>query len=92
MTCGSCVKDVSDSLYKLGGITKVDASLPDQLVTVEGTGILSLPLRLEFCSILSICAADISTLSSDSRTIGNRGGYPSHREGRHPARFGSIKQ
>ncbi|KXH64130.1 heavy-metal-associated domain-containing protein [Colletotrichum nymphaeae SA-01] len=38
MTCDSCVKDVSDSLYKLGGITKVEANLKDQLLSVEGTG------------------------------------------------------
>ncbi|EQB49762.1 heavy-metal-associated domain-containing protein [Colletotrichum gloeosporioides Cg-14] len=40
MTCDSCVKDVSDSLYKLGGITKVEADLKDQLLSVEGTGTL----------------------------------------------------
>ncbi|KAF9877902.1 putative heavy-metal-associated domain-containing protein [Colletotrichum karsti] len=38
MTCDGCVKDVSDSLYKLGGITKVEADLKDQLISVEGTG------------------------------------------------------
>ncbi|KAM0283379.1 hypothetical protein ACHAQH_002502 [Verticillium albo-atrum] len=38
MTCDSCVKAVSDSLYQLKGITKVDANLKDQLVSVEGTG------------------------------------------------------
>ncbi|KAH9906275.1 heavy-metal-associated domain-containing protein [Xylariomycetidae sp. FL2044] len=37
MTCDHCVKSVSDSLYSLDGITKVDANLKDQLVTVEGT-------------------------------------------------------
>ncbi|KAH6661069.1 superoxide dismutase 1 copper chaperone [Truncatella angustata] len=37
MTCDSCVKSVSDSLYSLEGITKVDANLKDQSVTVEGT-------------------------------------------------------
>ncbi|RYP62274.1 hypothetical protein DL771_009804 [Monosporascus sp. 5C6A] len=37
MTCDHCVKSVSDSLYSLEGITKVDVSLKDQLVTVEGT-------------------------------------------------------
>ncbi|KAK2039809.1 heavy-metal-associated domain-containing protein [Colletotrichum somersetense] len=37
MTCDSCVKDVSDSLYKLGGITKVEANLEDQLLSIEGT-------------------------------------------------------
>lgn len=38
MTCESCVKDVSGSLYKLNGIQKVDANLKDQLVSIEGTG------------------------------------------------------
>lgn len=38
MTCDSCVKSVSDSLYSLEGITKVDVNLKDQLVAVEGTG------------------------------------------------------
>lgn len=37
MTCDHCVKAVSDSLRSLNGITKVDVSLKDQLVTVEGT-------------------------------------------------------
>ncbi|TLD30960.1 hypothetical protein PspLS_02035 [Pyricularia sp. CBS 133598] len=37
MTCDSCVKDVSDAVQKLGGITKVDANLKDQLVSIEGT-------------------------------------------------------
>jgi copper chaperone CopZ len=38
MTCESCVKDISGSLYKLGGIQKVEANLKDQLVSIEGTG------------------------------------------------------
>lgn len=38
MTCESCVKDVSSSLYKLDGISKVEANLEDQLVSIEGTG------------------------------------------------------
>ncbi|KAI2626497.1 heavy-metal-associated domain-containing protein [Hypoxylon sp. NC1633] len=37
MTCDGCVKSVSDSLYSLEGITKVDANLKDQFVAVEGT-------------------------------------------------------
>jgi len=37
MTCESCVKDISGSLYQLGGITKVEANLKDQLVSIEGT-------------------------------------------------------
>jgi copper chaperone CopZ len=38
MTCESCVKDVSGSLFKLSGIRKVEANLKDQLVSIEGTG------------------------------------------------------
>ncbi|KAJ5112374.1 superoxide dismutase copper chaperone Lys7 [Penicillium argentinense] len=37
MTCEGCVKDISTSLYKLDGIKKVDASLKDQLIFIEGT-------------------------------------------------------
>lgn len=38
MTCEGCVKDISNSLYKLDGISKVEANLADQLVRIEGTG------------------------------------------------------
>lgn len=38
MKCGDCVKHVSDTLYGIGGISKVDANLKDQLVFVEGIG------------------------------------------------------
>jgi len=37
MTCESCIKDISSSLYKLSGIQKVEANLKEQLVTIEGT-------------------------------------------------------
>ncbi|KAH0525886.1 hypothetical protein TsFJ059_009289 [Trichoderma semiorbis] len=37
LSCGGCVKSVSDSLYKLDGITKVEGNLKDQLVSVEGS-------------------------------------------------------
>ncbi|GBF66678.1 superoxide dismutase copper chaperone [Trichophyton mentagrophytes] len=37
LTCESCIKDVSKPLYELSGIKKVDASLADQLIVVEGT-------------------------------------------------------
>jgi copper chaperone for superoxide dismutase len=39
MTCDSCVKDISGALYKLQGITKVEANLAEQLVSIEGTGL-----------------------------------------------------
>lgn len=38
MHCESCVKDISDTLYKLDGIHKVEADLKEQLVKIEGTG------------------------------------------------------
>ncbi|OAL72102.1 homocitrate dehydratase [Trichophyton violaceum] len=37
LTCESCIKDISKPLYELSGIKKVDASLADQLIVVEGT-------------------------------------------------------
>ncbi|ROT42084.1 superoxide dismutase 1 copper chaperone [Sodiomyces alkalinus F11] len=37
MTCDGCAKSVSDSLYKLNGINKVEANVKDQLVSIEGT-------------------------------------------------------
>ncbi|GIJ88638.1 copper chaperone [Aspergillus pseudoviridinutans] len=37
MTCESCVKDVTNSLYNVEGVKKVDANLKDQLVLIEGT-------------------------------------------------------
>ncbi|KAK2612198.1 copper chaperone [Conoideocrella luteorostrata] len=36
LSCNGCVKAVSDSLYQLGGITKVEGDLEDQLISVEG--------------------------------------------------------
>ncbi|KAF3063014.1 Superoxide dismutase 1 copper chaperone [Trichoderma lentiforme] len=48
LSCDGCVKSVSDSLYKLDGITKVEGNLKDQLVSVEGSGehgIMSMPLH-----------------------------------------------
>jgi len=37
LSCEDCVKDVSGSLYQLAGISKVDANLKEQLVSIEGT-------------------------------------------------------
>ncbi|KAF4454730.1 putative LYS7-copper chaperone for superoxide dismutase Sod1p [Fusarium austroafricanum] len=37
LSCDGCVKAVSDSLYKLGGISHVEGNLKDQLITVKGT-------------------------------------------------------
>jgi copper chaperone for superoxide dismutase len=36
--CEGCVKDVSDSLNKLDGISNIEANLKDQLIRIEGTG------------------------------------------------------
>lgn len=38
LSCNGCVKAVSDSLYKLGGVNKVEGNLEDQLISVEGFG------------------------------------------------------
>lgn len=54
MTCEGCVKDVSDSLYKVDGISKVEANLKEQLVRVEGTGMSSAGHSVSFCA--SRCA------------------------------------
>ncbi|KAK4043294.1 superoxide dismutase [Parachaetomium inaequale] len=37
MTCDGCAKDITGALHKLPGITKVEANVADQLVSVEGT-------------------------------------------------------
>ncbi|KAI9791032.1 MAG: hypothetical protein M1833_001723, partial [Piccolia ochrophora] len=37
LSCESCIKEVSTSLYNISGISNVDANLKDQLVSVEGT-------------------------------------------------------
>ncbi|KAI9871062.1 MAG: copper chaperone [Pleopsidium flavum] len=37
LSCESCIKEVSGSLHKLNGISKVEANLKDQLVFIEGT-------------------------------------------------------
>jgi copper chaperone for superoxide dismutase len=38
MTCDGCAKDITAALHKLPGITKVEANVKDQLVSIEGTG------------------------------------------------------
>lgn len=38
MTCDGCAKDITGALHKLPGITKVEANVKDQLVSIEGTG------------------------------------------------------
>ncbi|KAM3467212.1 hypothetical protein NHJ6243_000243 [Beauveria neobassiana] len=37
LSCDGCIKSVSDALYGLGGITKVEGNLKDQLIAVEGS-------------------------------------------------------
>ena len=38
LSCNGCVKTVSDAVYKLGDVTKVEANLDDQLISVDGSG------------------------------------------------------
>ncbi|KAL2020369.1 hypothetical protein VTK56DRAFT_8498 [Thermocarpiscus australiensis] len=45
MTCDGCAKDVSAALHKVPGITKVEANVKDQLVSVEGTAAPSAIVR-----------------------------------------------
>lgn len=56
MTCESCVKSVSDSLYALEGINRVDADLEKQQVTVEGTGMNPTSLLGTIYSSINISA------------------------------------
>ncbi|TWU72347.1 copper chaperone [Metarhizium rileyi] len=37
LSCNDCVKAVSEAIYKLGGISKVEGKLEDQLMFVEGS-------------------------------------------------------
>lgn len=41
MTCDGCVKAVSESLSKINGVSTFDVNLKDQLVFIEGTGMLN---------------------------------------------------
>jgi copper chaperone for superoxide dismutase len=38
LSCEGCVKSVSDALYQLGGVKKVEGNVKDQLISVEGSG------------------------------------------------------
>lgn len=38
LSCDGCVKAVSEQLYKLEGITKVEGNVEKQLISVEGSG------------------------------------------------------
>lgn len=38
LSCNDCIKAVSDSLYQLGGISKVQGDLQNQIISVEGVG------------------------------------------------------
>lgn len=55
MTCDGCVKDVSNTLYKLKGITKVEANLQEQSVRVEGSGTAD---RFLFLTTVVRCSSD----------------------------------
>lgn len=67
MSCEGCAKDVSDSLYKLDGIAKVEANLKDQLVRVEGTGT---PPKLSlFASVYELCPTSAHVALSHLKPI-----------------------
>ena len=90
MTCESCIKDISGSLFKLSGIQKVEANLKDQLVTVEGTGSSHLfhachSFGIEpgpDCAILAAPSAIVAAIQSTGRdailrgTGGSNSGFP----------------
>ena len=73
MTCESCVKDVSGSLFKLGGIQKVDANLKDQLVSIEGTGSLKHPEHRSKTPRLTDLSSSAPFCNSRSYTIYGKG-------------------
>ena len=56
LSCDGCVKDVSEALYKVPGISKVEGNLEDQLVSIEGTG--NLPLFDFFSSFRSFSSLE----------------------------------
>lgn len=64
MTCEGCVKDISASLYKLDGISKVEANLADQLVRIEGTGTILLNTPVLIWTSLN--SGHLLSLSHDS--------------------------
>lgn len=43
LSCDGCVKSVSDALFQLHGVTKVEGDVEKQLVSVEGSGTLQSP-------------------------------------------------
>ncbi len=45
LSCDGCVKDVSEAVRKVPGILSMEASLSDQSVSIEGTGIFLLSLE-----------------------------------------------
>lgn len=74
MTCESCVKDISNAVYKLEGITKVEGNLPEQLVTIEGTGTSYICFCRYFTNIFFYLST-ISTLACSNRSSGH---WPMH--------------
>lgn len=108
MTCDGCAKDVSGALYKLDGISKVEADFESKLVRVEGTGTcMPGPLSLlpgYFTDKLGIWHArqrerrhlrlvtNPCKFLNFSTSIGHSRSDRGHREGRHPERDGRIKQ
>ncbi|CAI4219058.1 unnamed protein product [Parascedosporium putredinis] len=64
--CEACVKDVSDTLHKLQGISKVEANLKDQLVLVEGTGAASAGGHLDVRTAPSTIVKAIQSTGKDA--------------------------
>jgi copper chaperone CopZ len=63
MTCDGCAKDVSSALHKLPGITKVEANVKDQLVSIEGTGSSDRAIIIQLYGMVWL------TLKPDSGTV-----------------------
>lgn len=84
LSCDGCVKSVSDSIYKLDGISKVEGNLTDQLISVEGSGelshdgcALSMPLHKSIYHMLTHRAMPQSHHLPSSRLFRPRGEMPS---------------
>jgi copper chaperone CopZ len=58
MTCDGCAKDITGALHKLPGITKVEANVADQLVSVEGTGSFVRLMVPPFFEFIGWCVCD----------------------------------
>ena len=52
LSCDGCIKDVSEVLHKVPGISKVEGNLEEQLLSIEGTGILLPALRFSCVALI----------------------------------------